>query len=101
MNASARRRFPDACLVGGAVDINVTLMRIHLAALVETRFNPLQPQDAGGDFCVGEFGLRGMADDLAGFENRSRPFPCPDFFSNAMQSERRTIRTFGLPDAEA
>ena len=41
-----------------------------------------------------------MADDLARFENRSRRFARADFFRDAMQSERRAVRAFRLPDAE-
>ena len=83
-----------------AVDVNVARVRIHVAAAIEAGFETFQPQDARGDFCVRKFRLRRVADDFARFENRSRRFARADFFRNAMQSERRAIRAFRLPDAK-
>src|SRR5581483_4274564 len=100
MNAAVRRRFADGILVRGAVNVNVTRMRIHVAAAIESVFKTFQPQNACGDFGVRKFRLRRVADDFARFENRSRPFARTDFFRDAMQPQRRAIRAFRLPDAE-
>ena len=100
MNAAARRGFADARLVRRAVDVNVTRVRVHAAAAIEAGFESFQPQDARGDFGVRKFRLRCVADGLARLENRSRRRFRADFFRDAMQSERRAIRAFRLPDAE-
>ena len=88
-------------LVRRAVDVNVARVRIHVAATVESRLQPFQPHNARGDFGVRKFRLRHVADDFARFENRSRRFTRADFFRDAMQSQRRAIRAFRLPDAKA
>src|SRR5471032_801044 len=104
MDATVRRRLADGFLVRRAVDVNVTRVRIHVDAAIESfvqaRFETFEPQDARGDLGVRKFRLRRVADDLARFENRSRPLARADFFRDAMQSERRAIRAFRLPDAE-
>jgi hypothetical protein len=75
-------------------------VRIHVAAAIEAGFETFQPQDARGDFGVRKFRLRRVADDLARFENRSRWRARADFLRDTVQSERRAIRAFLLPDAE-
>ena len=54
---------------------------------------------------VGDLGrcdadVRNVPDHLAALENGSRGFAIPDLLGDAMQSQRRTIRTFNLPDAK-
>ena len=66
---TANRRF-----VTGAVDVNVTRVRIHVAAAIEAGFESFQPKDAHGDFGVRKFRLRRVADDFARLENRARRF---------------------------
>ena len=104
MDATVRRGPADGFLICRAVDVNVARVRIHVDAAVETfvqaGLETFQPQDARGDFGVRKFRLRRVADDPARFENRSRRFARADFFRDAMQSERRAIRAFRLPDAE-
>ena len=100
MDATVRRGPADGFLVRRAVNINVARARIHAAAAIEAGFESVQPQDARGDFGVREFRLRHLADDLARFENCSCRLARADFFRDAMQSERRAIRAFRLPDAE-
>ena len=104
MDAAVRRGLADGFLVRRAVDVNVASVRIHVDVAVETLvqagFKAFEPQDARGDLGVRKFRLRRVADDLARFENRSRRFARADFFRDAMQSERRAIRAFRLPDAE-
>jgi len=99
MNAAVRCGLADRFLVRRAMDVNVARMRIHAAAAIETGFETFEPQDARGDFGVRKFRLRRVADDLARFENRSRPLARSDFFRDVMQSERRAVRAFRLPDA--
>src|SRR5271154_585693 len=105
MNAAVRRGLANGFLVRRAVDVNVACARIHvdvaIESLVQAGFETFEPQDARGDLGVRKFRLRRVADDLARFENRSRHDARADFFRDAMQSERRAIRTFRLPDAEA
>src|SRR5271154_5749424 len=104
MNAAVRRGLADGFLVRRAVDVNVARVRIHVdlavESLVQAGFETFEPQDARGDFGVGKFRLRCMADDFARSENCSRRFARADFFCDAMQSERRAVRAFRLPDAE-
>src|SRR5271156_179617 len=100
MDAAVRSRFADGFLVRRAVDVDVARVRIHVAAAIEAGFETFEPQDARGDLGVRKFRPRRMADDLARFENRSRRFARADFFRDAMQSERRALRAFHLPDAE-
>src|SRR5580765_6463893 len=100
MNATAGSRLADGRLVCGAVNVNVTRVRVHVAAAIAAGFEAFQPHDARGDFGIGKFGLRGVTDDFAGFENRAGPFAGADFFRDTMQAERRAIRAFDLPDAE-
>jgi hypothetical protein len=100
MNAAAGSGPANAGLVGRAVNINVTRMRIHIATAIEARLQSIEPQDACGDLGIGKFRLRCMSDNFARFENRPRPLPCPNFFRDAMQSQGSLIRTFDLTDAE-
>lgn len=104
MNAAAGSWFADGILVCRAVDVNVARVRIHVDAAIESfvqaGFETFEPQDARGDFGVRQFRLRRVANGFARFENRSSPFARADFFCDAMQSERRALRTFRLPDAE-
>ena len=104
MDAAVRRGLADGFLVRRAVDVDVTRVRIHVDAavesLVQAGFETFEPQDACGDLGVRKFRLRRVADDLARFENRSRRFARADFFRDAMQSERRAVRAFRLSDAE-
>ena len=93
--------WPMDCLVAGAVDVNIAVVRIHIAAVIETRLQPFQPQDARGDFGVGKFRLRRVADGFARFENGPRRFAAADFFRDAMQAQRRAVGAFDLPDAKA
>ena len=65
MNAALRSRFADGFLIAGAVDVNVARVRIHVRALIKTRLQTFEPQDARGDFGVGKFRLRRVADDDA------------------------------------
>src|SRR6185437_16747185 len=101
VNAPAGTRFAYRGLVGGAVDVNIALVRIHIAAAIDAGFQAFEPQDARGDFGIGEFRLRDVADDFARLENSSGRFARANFFSNAMQSQWRAIRAFLLPDAKA
>ena len=104
MDAAVRRGLADGFLVRRAVDVNVARVRIHvdtaIKSFVQAGFETFEPQDARGDFGVRKFRLRHVADDFARFENRSRRLARADFFCDAMQSERRAIRAFRLPDAE-
>lgn len=100
MDATAGRWLADARLVRRAVNVNVASARIHIATAVEARFETFQPENAAGDFGVRKFRLRGVADGFARFENRSRRCASADFFRDSMQSQRRAIRAFRLPDAE-
>ena len=101
MNAAVRGRGADGSLVAGAVDIDQPRVGIHVAALIEAGFKPREPEDAGGDFGVGQVRLRGVADYAAAFEDGARRFAAADFFRDAMQAERRAIRAGGLAAAEA
>lgn len=101
MNAAAGSRFADARLVRRAVDVNVTLVGIHVPAAIESGFKPFQPQNARGDFGVGEFRLRRVADGLARLEDSSRRRAIADLFGNAVQSQRRAVRAFCLSDTKA
>ena len=65
MDAAVRIGPADAFLITRAVDVNVAVMRVHAAALVESRLQPREPQDARGDFGIRKFRLRRVADDLA------------------------------------
>ena len=100
MDAAVRRGLADGFLIRRAVDVNVARVRIHVAAAIEAGFETFQPQDARGDLGVRQFRLRRVADDPARFENRSRHDARADFFRDAMQSKRRAVRAFRLPDAE-
>ncbi len=51
------------------MDVNITRVRIDIPAAVETGFEPVQPQNAIGDFGVRKFRLGRVADGLARFEN--------------------------------
>ena len=49
MDAAVRIGPADAFLITRAVDINVAIMGVHFAALVESRLQPFQPQDTRGN----------------------------------------------------
>ena len=100
MDAAVRRGLADGFLVRRSVDVDVARVRIHIAAPIKAGFETFEPQDARGDLGVRKFRLRRVADGPARFEDRSRRFARADFFRDAMQSERRAVRAFRLPDAE-
>ena len=104
MDAAVRRGLADGFLVRRTVDVNVARVRIHIdpaiESFVQAGFETFEPQDARGDLGVREFRLQRVADDFARFENRSRRFARADFFRDVMQSERRAVRAFRLPDAK-
>lgn len=95
-----RGRFADARLIRRAVDVNVTGVGIHVAAAVEAGFETFQPQNTRGDFGV-RHSPPGIANRPATLENCSDRPAAADFFHDAMQSERRALRAFRLPDAES
>ena len=81
----------DGILVGGAVNVDVALMGIHVSALIPAGFESFQPQNAGRDFCVCEAGLGSMAHVLARPKYGSGGKAGANFFANSMQSERRAV----------
>ena len=100
MDAAAGSRAAQRRFVARAVNVNVTRMRIHVAATVEAGFQPFQPEDARGDDGVGK-PFPGEANRLAVFEHRADGPSTADFFRDPMQAERGAIRSFGLADPEA
>ncbi len=99
------RRPPNGRLIRRAVDVNITLMRIHIAPAVEARLKPLQPQYARGDFGVGPFRLRHVADDFARLKNRSpQVSPVPDLFpqsdASPMGCTANPCHTCPMPNRE-
>ena len=50
MNAAVRRRTAQRRFVASAVNVNVTIMRIYIAAAIEAGFKSFEPQNARGDF---------------------------------------------------
>src|SRR6202012_698586 len=100
MNTAVRSRLANRSLVASSVDINITVVRIHLATLIKTGFHSLQPQNAGGDFGIFHAQRRDMSDDFACFKDSSSRLTSANLFSDTMQSQRRAIGIFYLPDAE-
>ena len=69
----------ECSFIAGAMDVNVTRVRVHVAAAIETGFEALQPQDARGDLCVGH-ALPREADRFPVLEH-SPHWPTPTDFS--------------------
>src|SRR5580692_111520 len=101
MDAAAGGGFAYAGLIGSAVDLDIAGVGIHITAAIEARLQPFQPEDACRDFGVGKLRLRDMANDFASFENCSGLYPSADFLGDAVESQRRLIGAFDLPDAKA
>jgi hypothetical protein len=51
-HAAGAERFAEAVLVIGAVDVDVALVGIDVAAAIDARFEAAQPEDATGDEIV-------------------------------------------------
>ncbi len=100
MDAAAGGRLADGGLVAGAVDVDVASVGIHVAAAVESGLEAVQPQNARGDFGIGQ-AFPGVTNWLAGFERGSGRPAAADFFGDAVQAERGAIGAFRLADAEA
>lgn len=95
MNTAVRSRLADGFLIARAVDVDVTGVRVHIGiageSFVNARFKTFQPQDARRDFGIRKFRFRGVPDNFARFENRSRRLATADFFRNPMQAKRRAV----------
>ena len=98
MNAALRGLAAKRLLIGRAVNIDISIVRIDITAAIEARLKPVQPQDAGRDLGVGKPGLRGVADDFAAFEDRARRFVRPDLFRNPVQAQWGAPGIHHLPD---
>jgi len=84
VNTAVGSRFAGARLVRNSVDVNVTRVRIHIAALIQAWLKPFQPENARGDFGVGKLRLRRVADGFTRFEDSTRGRARTDLFGDAM-----------------
>ena len=85
MDAALRIGLAQAGFVSNAVDVNVTLATIDLAARIETGLQSFQPKNSIGDQgCGVAFAI--MANGLASLEDRADGFVVANFFADSMQS---------------
>jgi hypothetical protein len=87
-------------LVARAVDVNVALKRIDLAAAIESGLESFEPEDA-----ICDRGARparpGVTEHFPIFEHGADWPAATRLYGNAMKAKRRAIRIFFLPNPEA
>ena len=87
MDAALRIGLAQTGFVSNAVDVNVTLATIDLAARIETGLQSFQPENTIGDH--GSWvAFPISANGLASLEDRADGFVVANFFADSMQSER-------------
>lgn len=100
VNATARIRFSDGGLIACSVNINIACVRIYITAAIEARLKAFQPH-----YTRRNPGIRQpfpcVANWLSLFEGCAAWPAAADLFCNAMQSQRRAIGAFRLPNAKA
>ena len=100
MDAATGRGPADSGFVAGAVEVNVTCMRIDIAAAIEAGFQSVEPQNSRRDFRE-RMSAPCEADRTPAFEDSANRPAAADFFGDAMEAEGRAIGTGVLSDAEA
>ena len=89
----------DSRFIAGAVDVNITVMTVNVAAAIEAGLQSFQPENARGDGGVGH-SLPCVTDDFAAFENGSDETAVADFLCDPMQAARGSIRPGFFANAE-
>jgi hypothetical protein len=96
MDAAARFGTAQGLFVAEAVDVDEAAEAVHIAALVEARLQPLQPEDAMDDDRIG-LSLPRQTHGLAVTKygaNRSAPADLP---GDAVQAQRRAVECCTWP----